>query len=79
LFCFIISCITFSIKDMSNHYAAFRSDSLSTNEERRYMIFLYNAKTECCEQGKWVSGAYKAFIKGTMNCLMSDSGLERAE
>ena len=30
------------IKDMSNHHAAFRSDSLSTNEKRRYSL------VQCC-------------------------------
>ena len=33
VFCIVISCVTFFIKVMNNHYAAFRSDSLSTNEE----------------------------------------------
>ena len=33
------------IKDMSNHYAAFQSDSLSTNEERRYRI-THHTRTE---------------------------------
>ena len=31
------------IKDMSNHHAAFRSDSLLTNEERRYTVVLLAA------------------------------------
>jgi hypothetical protein len=30
------------IKDMSNHHAAFRSDSHSTNEERRYSLEYLN-------------------------------------
>ena len=30
-----------SFKDMRNHYAAFRSDSLSTNEERRYRQIIF--------------------------------------
>jgi hypothetical protein len=38
-FVIVISCVTFSIKVMSNHHAAFRSDSLSTNEERCYIYY----------------------------------------